>query len=140
MFNEQEVAALLAAPDQARWIGRRDHAPMTLTIQTGLRVSELIALRCQDAHLASASHIQAPTRSPRRRPDDDAKLRSHREASPAVVESERLERAQSLRNPDLEIWLDDAKAIAEQISSHGARYENHHALVSQMLRAVLCAR
>jgi integrase/recombinase XerD len=29
---------------------------MTLTIQTGLRVSELIALRCQDAHLASAAH------------------------------------------------------------------------------------
>jgi len=32
---------------------------MTLTIQTGLRVSELIALRCQDAHLAGAPHIQA---------------------------------------------------------------------------------
>jgi integrase/recombinase XerD len=53
-----EAKALLAAPDQTRWIGRRDHALMTLTIQTGLRVSELIALRCQDAHLASAPHVR----------------------------------------------------------------------------------
>jgi integrase/recombinase XerD len=58
-LTEPETAALLTAPDQTRWIGRRDHALMTLTIQTGLRVSELIALRCQDARLASASHIQA---------------------------------------------------------------------------------
>jgi integrase/recombinase XerD len=58
-LDEPEATALLAAPDQGRWIGRRDHALMTLTIQTGLRVSELIALRCQDAHLASAPHIQA---------------------------------------------------------------------------------
>jgi integrase/recombinase XerD len=58
-LTEPEAKALLAAPDHARWIGRRDHALMTLTIETGLRVSELIALRCQDAHLASAPHIQA---------------------------------------------------------------------------------
>jgi integrase/recombinase XerD len=58
-LDEQETAALLAAPDQARWIGRRDHALMTLTIQTGLRVSELITLRCQDVHLAGTPHIQA---------------------------------------------------------------------------------
>ncbi len=57
-LDEQETAALLAAPDQTRWIGRRDHALMTLAIQTGLRVSELIALRCQDARLARAPHIQ----------------------------------------------------------------------------------
>jgi integrase/recombinase XerD len=58
-LDQQETAALLAAPDQTRWIGRRDHALMAVTIQTGLRVSELIALRCQDAHLARAPHIQA---------------------------------------------------------------------------------
>jgi integrase/recombinase XerD len=58
-LGEHETAALLGAPDRTRWIGRRDHALMTLTIQTGLRVSELIALRCQDAHLAGAPHIQA---------------------------------------------------------------------------------
>jgi integrase/recombinase XerD len=58
-LDEQETKALLAAPDQTRWIGRRDHALMTLTVQTGLRVSELIGLRCQDAYLGGAPHVQA---------------------------------------------------------------------------------
>jgi site-specific recombinase XerC len=56
--DERETAARLAAPDQTRLIGRRDHALMNLTIQTGRRVSELTALRCQDAHLARAAHVQ----------------------------------------------------------------------------------
>jgi integrase/recombinase XerD len=58
-LDEPETSALLAAPDRASWIGRRDHALMALAIQTGLRVSELTALRCQDAHLAGTPHIQA---------------------------------------------------------------------------------
>ncbi|MBA3741449.1 MAG: site-specific integrase [Sporichthya sp.] len=33
-----EVDALLAAPDRARWEGRRDHALLLLAVQTGLRV------------------------------------------------------------------------------------------------------
>jgi integrase/recombinase XerD len=57
-LDEQETAALLAAPDRSTWIGRRDHALLTLAIQTGMRVSELIALRCQDAHLTNAPHVQ----------------------------------------------------------------------------------
>jgi integrase/recombinase XerD len=31
---------------------------MTVAIQTGLRVSELTALRCQDVHLAAGAHVQ----------------------------------------------------------------------------------
>jgi len=54
----EEVDALLAAPDRSRWIGRRDHALLTLAIQTGLRVSELTALRCQDVHLSTGPHVQ----------------------------------------------------------------------------------
>jgi site-specific recombinase XerD len=57
-LTEPETAALLAAPDRSRWIGRRDHALMTLTIQTGLRVSELTTLRCRDVCLTGAPHIQ----------------------------------------------------------------------------------
>ena len=57
-LTEQETAALLAAPDRSRWIGRRDHALLTLTIQTGLCVSELIALCCRDANLTDAPHVQ----------------------------------------------------------------------------------
>jgi len=57
-LTAEEVDALLAAPDRARWIGRRDHALLTLAIQTGLPVSELTSLRCQDVHLGTGAHIQ----------------------------------------------------------------------------------
>ena len=57
-LTEPETTALLAAPDRSRWIGRRDHALLKLAIQTGLRVSELTTLRCHDAHLADAPHVQ----------------------------------------------------------------------------------
>lgn len=57
-LTSEEVDALLAAPDRAHWIGRRDHALLTLAIQTGLRVSELTALCCQDVHLGTGAHVQ----------------------------------------------------------------------------------
>lgn len=58
-LTPEEVDALINAPDRARWVGRRDHALMTVAIQTGLRVTELTALRCQDAHLGTGPHVQA---------------------------------------------------------------------------------
>jgi integrase/recombinase XerD len=57
-LTPEEVDALLAAPDRARWIGRRDQALLTVAIQTGLRVTELTGLRCQDAHLGTGAHVQ----------------------------------------------------------------------------------
>jgi integrase/recombinase XerD len=69
-LTPEEVDALLAAPDRSRWIGRRDHALLTLAIQTGLRVTELTRARCQDAHLGTGPHVQAfgkgPNTGPRR--------------------------------------------------------------------------
>jgi integrase/recombinase XerD len=56
-LTEAEVAALLAAPDRATWTGRRDHAVLGLALQTGLRVSELIGLRCADVHLGVGPHV-----------------------------------------------------------------------------------
>lgn len=56
-LGEQEVEALLAAPDRASWTGRRDHALLLLAVQTGLRVSELIGLRCADVHLGTGAHV-----------------------------------------------------------------------------------
>ena len=47
-LTQEEVKALLAAPDRSTWTGRRDHALLLTAIQTGLRVSELTGLRCQD--------------------------------------------------------------------------------------------
>jgi integrase/recombinase XerD len=56
-LSETEVDALLAAPDTSTWIGRRDHAMFALTIQTGLRISELIALDCQHITLSTGAHV-----------------------------------------------------------------------------------
>jgi len=56
-LTESEVNALLAAPDQETWTGRRDYALLGLTVQTGLRVSELIGLRRIDIHLGVGAHL-----------------------------------------------------------------------------------
>jgi len=53
-----EVDALVAAPDQARWEGRRDRVLMLLAIQTGLRVSELTGLNCNDITLGSGASVR----------------------------------------------------------------------------------
>lgn len=54
---EEELDALIAAPDRSTWTGRRDHALLVIASQTGLRVSELIGLRCDNVHLASRAHV-----------------------------------------------------------------------------------
>jgi site-specific recombinase XerD len=53
-----ETEALLAAPDQTTWAGRRDRTLMLLTVQAGLRVSELVGLDCQDIVLGSGAHVR----------------------------------------------------------------------------------
>ena len=52
-----ETDALLAACDRASWTGRRDHAALLLTVQTGLRISELIALTVADLHLGRGANV-----------------------------------------------------------------------------------
>jgi site-specific recombinase XerD len=56
-LTTDEVKALLAAPDRSTWTGRRDHALILTAIQTGLRVSELTGLRCQDVRLGAGAHL-----------------------------------------------------------------------------------
>ena len=56
-LTDREVEALLAVPDRTTWTGRRDHAMLLLAVQTGLRVSELIGLRCADVHLGTGAHV-----------------------------------------------------------------------------------
>jgi len=56
-LTESEVNSLLAAPDRTTWTGRRDYALLGLAAQTGLRVSELIGLRCLDVHLGVGAHV-----------------------------------------------------------------------------------
>jgi site-specific recombinase XerD len=56
-LTAQESQALIDAPPQDRWEGRRDRALLILTLQTGLRVSELVAVNCGDVTLGTGGHV-----------------------------------------------------------------------------------
>ena len=56
-LTDPEVDALLAACDPNIWTGRRDHAIFALTIQTGLRISEIAGLTRQDVTLAAGANV-----------------------------------------------------------------------------------
>lgn len=73
-LTHDETQVLLGAPDPGRWEGRRDRAMLALTVQTGIRLSELTGLNCADIHLATPARISpasaraastVPCRSPR---------------------------------------------------------------------------
>jgi len=53
-----EVDALLAAPDQRSWFGRRDHAFLLVAVQTGLRLSEMTGLNREDVILGIGAHVR----------------------------------------------------------------------------------
>lgn len=57
-LSRDEAEALLKAPDLNTWAGRRDHALILLALQTGLRLSELIALRRHDVILQAGAHVR----------------------------------------------------------------------------------
>jgi len=57
-LTRPEIEALLAAPDQTTWSGRRDHVLLRLAIQTGLRLSEIISLRYANVQLGQAAHVR----------------------------------------------------------------------------------
>jgi integrase/recombinase XerD len=62
-----EVDALLAAPDRTTWTGRRDHALLAMTAQTGLRISEICSLTHDDIHLGTGPHIACTGKGRRQR-------------------------------------------------------------------------
>ena len=57
-LTAQESQALIDAPPLDRWEGRRDRALLILTIQAGLRVSELIAINRADVTLDTGAHVR----------------------------------------------------------------------------------
>jgi len=56
-LTDAEVDALLAAPDRASPLGRRDHALLVVAVQTGLRVSELTGLTCADVTYGIGANV-----------------------------------------------------------------------------------
>jgi integrase/recombinase XerD len=53
-----EAEALLEAPDPKTHLGRRDAALLRVAVETGLRLSELIGLRREDAELNHGAHVR----------------------------------------------------------------------------------
>lgn len=57
-LNREETIALLTAVDQRTALGRRDHLLLTVAVQTGLRISELIGLDCTDLSVGVGAHLR----------------------------------------------------------------------------------
>jgi site-specific recombinase XerD len=57
-LSRPEIDALLAAPDQTTWFGRRDHGLLLVAVQTGLRLSELTGLQRGDVVLGTGAHVR----------------------------------------------------------------------------------
>ncbi len=57
-LTDEEIAALVAAPDRATWIGRRDHILLLVAAQTGLRNAEIRSLRRRDVELGAGAHVR----------------------------------------------------------------------------------
>ena len=94
-LTEAEMQALIDAPDRSTWLGRRDHALLVVALRTGMRLSELTGLRCQDVQLLSPAHIKCLGKGRKRetRPIDKATV--------AVLRSWLAERQGRARRPPL---------------------------------------
>jgi integrase/recombinase XerD len=57
-LTDVEIEALLGAPDQRTWAGRRNRTLLLLAVQTGLRVSELSQLCWQDITWGAGAHVR----------------------------------------------------------------------------------
>jgi site-specific recombinase XerD len=109
-LTRPEVDALLAAPDQSTWSGRRDHAFLLVAVQTGLRLSEMTGLKRGDLAVGAGAHVR-------------------------VIGKGRKERCTPIAKPTLAVlkaWLrepqrggDDVlfpSARGERLSVHGVQY------------------
>ncbi len=67
-LTRTEVDALIEAPDRNSWLGARDHALLLTMSETGLRVSELINLKCEDVSFESIAHIRCRGKGRKQRP------------------------------------------------------------------------
>ena len=57
-LSHEEIQAVLTAPDENTWLGRRDHAFLTLAFQTGLRLSELTSLDRSAITFGPGAHVR----------------------------------------------------------------------------------
>ena len=57
-LTRPEVDALRNAPDKTTSNGRRDHALLLTTLQTGMRLSEVTGLKRQDITFGTGTHVE----------------------------------------------------------------------------------
>jgi site-specific recombinase XerD len=57
-FTRTEMQALLVIPDPATWVDRRDHALLLTLYNSGVRVSEITALRCRQVCFGATTFVQ----------------------------------------------------------------------------------
>jgi site-specific recombinase XerD len=88
-LTEEETAALVAAPHATSWVGQRDRTLLLLASQTGLRTSEITAVRRQDVELGVGAHVRClgkgrKTRCTPLRPDVIAMVKAWLSRHPGV--------------------------------------------------------
>jgi integrase len=66
-LSEEEIAALVAAPDPTTWIGRRDRTLLLVAVQTGLRNAEIRSLRRCDVALGVGAHVRCSGKGRKKR-------------------------------------------------------------------------
>ena len=57
-LTRPEVEAILASVSKSTWVGRRNYALLLLAVQTGLRLSEITALRQKDVVLCRGAYVR----------------------------------------------------------------------------------
>jgi integrase/recombinase XerD len=57
-LTRPEVEAILGSVDKSHWVGHRNYAMLLLAVQTGLRLSEITALRQKDVVLDHGAHVR----------------------------------------------------------------------------------
>ena len=57
-LTRPEIDALIAAPDQSSWIGRRDHALLLTMYNSGARVSEITSLKREQVAFGATTFLE----------------------------------------------------------------------------------
>jgi site-specific recombinase XerD len=109
-LTRAEVDALLAAPDQRTWSGRRDHAFLLVAVQTGLRLSEMTGLRREDLIVGAGAHVRVIGKGRKERCTPIAK------STRTVLKAWLRERPRG----DGQVLFPSAKG--ERLSVHGVQY------------------
>lgn len=121
-LTRPEVEALLAAPDQHTWSGRRDHAILLVAVQSGLRLSELTAIRRNALILGTGAHIQTLGKGRKER------------ATPLTKQTVAILKAWLRQIPDRADATVFPSARGERLSADGVQYllTKHVAVASKM--------